>query len=85
LTALFLFAALVTIVSPWPWPRSGNHDRIKQIAHFGPSRALHGAPSRAGLVSTGGRIARTALAAQRERRAFRWYGGSHALGWSGRV
>jgi tight adherence protein B len=62
--ALFLFAALVTIVLALAWPRSGNHDRIKQIAHFGPSRALPPAPkAEPASVSTGGRIARTALAA----------------------
>jgi tight adherence protein B len=62
-TALLLFVALVAIVLALAWPRSEHQDRIKQIAHFGPSRALPAPKSEPTPVSSGGRIARTALAA----------------------
>ncbi len=61
--ALFLFTALVVVVLALAWPRPDSHDRIKQIAHFGPSRALPPPKPEPATVSTGGRIARTALAA----------------------
>ena len=62
---LFLFAALVATVLALAWPRSEAYGRMKQIVHFGPARATTPVPKQEAeaVVSTGGRIARTALAA----------------------
>ncbi len=61
---LFLFAAMVATVLALVWPRSEAYDRMKQIVHFGPGRAAPTPKPEAEVpLSTGGRIARTALAA----------------------
>lgn len=76
---LVVFVALAAIVLAVAWPRSQAHRRIKQIAHFGDARGAatvrDGAAARvvpsptpdpaavAAPASSGGRIARTALAA----------------------
>jgi Flp pilus assembly protein TadB len=63
LVALCLFIALFAIVLAVTWPRSEAYDRVKQIVHFGPGRVAPVPKEIEAPVSTGGRIARTALAA----------------------
>lgn len=56
-----VFVAVLTIVLGLAWPRSRKHERIKQIAHYGPARTAP-APTPE-TAPAGGVIARTALAA----------------------
>jgi Flp pilus assembly protein TadB len=61
--ALLVFVAIGLIVLALLWPRSGAHERIKQIANFGPARATPTRPDPSQSLPSGGLIARTALAA----------------------
>lgn len=59
-----VFAALVLLVAALIWPRSRRHERIAQIAQFGPARTL---PSQAPAQEEDGNpVARTALKAAAE-------------------
>lgn len=60
--AASIFVSLVVVVIAVTWPRSPKHDRIQQIAHFGPARSAATVP-RSDVPSAGSVIARTALAA----------------------
>jgi len=53
--------AVIILVLAVVWPRSKKHERIKQIANFGPARATP--VKRQATDSAGGVLARTALAA----------------------
>jgi tight adherence protein B len=55
------FVAVAMVVLTLAWPRSAKYDRIKQIEHFGPARAIP--PPNPEEASAGSVIARTALAA----------------------
>jgi tight adherence protein B len=54
----------MTAVLALAWPRNVKHDRIRQIAHFGPGRAAP-PPRSTADTPAGSMIARTALAATR--------------------
>jgi Flp pilus assembly protein TadB/Mg-chelatase subunit ChlD len=56
-----VFVGVLVVVLALAWPRSMKRERIKQIAHFGPSRKAS-APKQEN-ASAGGVILRTALAA----------------------